>query len=237
MPLSNFKPVCGNHDLWNFEYLHPPIPWTRTSPIDGTTKTGTRPYISREAEECWVGWNGGKYTEAEESKQSVEWKNKVYNFLKDIPYRIDLGDRIIVHSVCPSVVYEDVNIPLDEITMETLKESNLIRDEVYDDSVWNRWVIKGCKDYVQIGNKWPSFDLYFKDHYSKEYTGVPLYFIGHTPLDHPFYDKDLGIVGIDTGAFCNKKEYDVDGCLTVIDMDTFEYWQSGKEGSFVLKST
>ena len=234
MSLSNFKPCCGNHDLWNFEYLHPSIDWERdvelldeTGRLTKHHRKGTSPYMSRDAESCWYDWNGGRNTLDEESEQSEEWRNKVYNFLKDIPYRINLEDKIIVHSVCPSKVYQWVDLPIDEITMETLKSSGLILDDVYDDNVWNRWVIKGCKDYVQIGNKWPSFDLWAKEHYGSEFTGSPLYIIGHTPLDHPFYDKELGIIGIDTGAFCDKSVgWEIDGYLTVLDIDTLEYWTS-----------
>lgn len=233
MELNNFKPVCGNHDLWNYEYLHPAKPWTYTSPIDKKTKSGVSPYISREAEECWIRWNGGRNTEKEESAQSDEWKEKVYLWLKDIPYRINLGDKIIIHSVCPSSAYKYID-DVDSITMETLKSSNLIKDDIYDDFVWNRGVINGCKDYHQLGLKKPSYDEYFRNIYGKEFVGTPIYIIGHTPLDHPFFDKEMGIIGIDTGAFCYKEGWGVDGYLTVLDIDTFEYWQSDKEGSFQL---
>ena len=208
MSLKNFKPVCGNHDLWNYEYL------SRT--------------MSREALLCWVGWNGGKKTFREEEKQSQEWKKSVAAWLADIPYRLDLGDRIIIHSPCHSKTYQWVDAPLDEITMDTLKMSNLIRDEVYDDIVWSRSIIPACRGYQPIGEKeLKEADIkYYREYCDPVYSGDKIYIIGHTPLDHPFYDKELGIVGIDTGAFCNEEEYGVDGALTVIDIDTFEYWQS-----------
>lgn len=212
MGLNNFKPVCGNHDLWNYEYL-------------------TR--MSHDAFECWVYWNGGRHTFVEESKQSDEWRENVKNWLKNIPYRINLGDKIIIHSVCPSRAYQYIN-DVDELTMETLKSSNLIKDEIYDDFIWSRGVIGGCKDYYQIGSKTPSFDEYFRNVYGKEFAGTPIYIIGHTPLDHPFFDREMGIIGIDTGAFCYKEGWGVDGYLTVLDIDTLEYWQSDKIGSFQL---
>ena len=212
MSLKNFKPVCGNHDLWNYEFL------TRMTP---------------DAFECWVYWNGGRYTFVEESKQTDEWRENVKNWLKDIPYRINLGDKIIIHSVCPLSAYEYID-NVDDITMETLKSSNLIRDKVYDDFIWNRGVIGGCNDYYQIGSKEPSYEEYYKNVYGKEFTGTPIYIIGHTPLDHPFFDKEMGIIGIDTGAFCYKEGWNIDGYLTVLDIDTLEYWQSDKEGKFQL---
>lgn len=220
MGLKNFKPVCGNHDLWNYEFLY-------------SLSTGKR-IISHDTEKCWIYWNGGKNTAKEEIDQSGEWQSKVAHFLEDIPYRINLGDKIIIHSVCPSSVYEYVDMPLDEITMGTLKSSNLIKDDVYDDSVWNRGVIGGCKDYYQIGSKKSSYEEYFKNIYGKEFTGTPIYIIGHTPLDHPFFDKEMGVIGIDTGAFCYKEGWNIDGYLTVLDIDSLEYWQSDKKGSFQL---
>lgn len=214
MSLKNFKPVCGNHDLWNYEYLT---------------------QMTYDAFKCWTGWNGGRYTYLEEKEQSDEWRENVRDWLKDIPYRINLGSKIIVHSVCPSKVYQYVSENIDDITMETLKTSNLIRDDIYDDLVWNRNVIAGCKDYYQIGSKTsPVFEDYLRDIYGKEFIGTPVYIIGHTPLDHPFFDKEMGIVGIDTGAFCYKEGWGVDGCLTVLDIDNGEYWQSDKGGSFQL---
>lgn len=245
MSLKNFRPVCGNHDLWNYEYLHPFINWERDIELPDETgklvkrhRKGTRPYMSRDAEECWYGWNGGRKTLEEESKQSDEWRNRVYNFLKDIPYRINLGDKIIIHSVCSLKNYKGVNVPLDEITMETLKSSGLIQDEVYDEGIWNRQIIKGCRDYVQIGNKYSSFDLWSRDLALKDYDGRLIYIIGHTPLGHPFYDKDLGIIGIDTCAFADKRAgWDVEGYLTILDIDTLDYWTSEKDEKKHLEAT
>lgn len=235
MGLKNFKPVCGNHDLWNYEYLHPNIPFSCHS-FDGEIISGTRPYISRDAEECWVRWNGGKNTEKEEHAQSKEWKVKVFHFLKDIPYRIDLGDRIIIHSPCHSTAYEWINTDVNQITMKTLKSSNLIHDDIYDDFVWSRSIIPACKGYAPIGSETiDEVDFkYYRKNCDPVYNGDKIYIIGHTPLKYPFFDRELGIIGIDTGAFCTKETYGIDGYLTVLDMDTFEYWQSGKEGSFQL---
>ena len=216
MSLKNFKPVCGNHDLWNYEYLSHKA--------------------SRETMLCWTVWNGGKYTFREEEEQTPEWRENVANWLKDIPYRLDLGDRIIIHSPCHSTIYKWINTGINQITIEILKESNLIRDDIYDDSVWSRSVIPACKGYLPIGSKTineAEFE-YFRKCCDPMFNGEKIYIIGHTPLAQPFFDRELGIVGIDTGAFCTKQVYGVDGCLTVLDMDTFEYWQSGKEESFQL---
>ena len=44
------------------------------------------------------------------------------------------------------------------------------RYDVYDEEVWNRGVIGGCKDYFQIGSKKSSYEEYFKNIYGKELT-------------------------------------------------------------------
>ena len=46
MGLENFHPVCGNHDLWNYEYLHPDIHGVNAS---GKPLKGVYPYMGREA--------------------------------------------------------------------------------------------------------------------------------------------------------------------------------------------
>lgn len=217
MSLNNFRPVCGNHDLWNYEFL--------------SNK------MSLDAFKCWAGWNGGENTYREEVDKPSEWKEAVAVWLSDIPYRIDLGDRIIIHSPCYSSVYKWVREPVDNITMDTLKASDLIRDEVYDDTVWSRYIIPACNGYLPIGEEEVNEKEhnYFRKFCDPIYNGEKIYIVGHTPLDHPFFDKELGIVGIDTGAFCNKEEYGIDdGCLTIVDIDTFKYWQSGKNEEFQL---
>lgn len=212
MSLKNFHPVMGNHDLWNYEYL-----------------SNT---ITHDAFRCWDMYNGGEHTYNEESKQTDTWRNKATRWLQKIPYRIDLGDFTIIHTVCPKSIYEGIDV--DNITLKTLKSSGLVTDEVYDEGVWNRAVLEGCRDYQKLTYPKPNFVQRARDIYGEEFTGEPVYVTGHTPLDHPFYDREMGIIGIDTGAFCSKKVYGVEGYLTILDLDSLEYWQSGKEGSFSL---
>lgn len=217
MNLKNFKPVCGNHDLWNYEYLYGKI--------------------STDAFKCWVGWNGGRKTYDEEKDKSLEWKESVVGWMSKIPYRIDLGDKIIVHSICNNSIYDGLCEPVDDITMKTLKTSKLVRNDIYDETVWGRDMLPACRGFSQIGKKEVSrseLDYYRKFCCDSIYNGKKVYIIGHTPLNYPFFDKELGIIGIDTGAFCTKQIYGIDGYLTILDIDTFEYWQSGKKGSFQL---
>ena len=45
-------------------------------------------------------------------------------------------------------------------------------------------------------------------------------FIGHTPLNSPFHSERYHLTAVDTGAGHSRK-------LTLMDMDTYEYWQAG----------
>ena len=211
MDLKNFQPVIGNHDTWLYFWAD----W----------KANKTP-LNRYAFECWHDWNGGVRTVAELKDQDQEWFNKLYDWLKDIPYIRHLdNDRVIVHSVAPSNIIKNrqVNMPIDEITLETLLESGLLQDEEYDSALWNRDVIRSCRGYLDLEGRRGFGTNYF----AEEFKGIPVYFIGHTPLFGPFYDADMGIVGLDTGSFCDTKDgWDIDGRITVVDIDTFDCWQS-----------
>ena len=228
MSLDNFKPVIGNHDWWLYLWLVQVFDPDRYYPDE------------IESIQCWKNWNGGKNTYEELNHASRAFLKKLYKWMKSIPFARKVDNKVIIHSIAPDKEYAWRNQEnwkdYTTVTLENLQKSGLMYDIVYDSNLWNRNVIVACKDYQQIGYKFPSFQLWAKDLYSKEFTGDPVYIIGHTPLDHPFFDKDLGIVGLDTGAFCDKKlGWDVEGCLTILDIDTFEYWQSGKEGVQILK--
>lgn len=216
MSLKNFKPVVGNHDFWNYQYLRSQV---------------TDSPMNLDAYQCWDRYNGGRETLLEEMDMPREWKEKVYNFLKDIPYTINLGDKVIVHTVCSKEYYNNLNIPLEDITMETLMSSNLVLDDVYDAGIWDRDILKGCKDYIKLGFTKPNYMLLFEEMYRNTYTGDVQYIVGHTPLAKPFYDRTLGIIGIDTGAVYFKKDagLGIDGCLTILDIDSLEYWQSSSK--------
>ena len=226
--LDNFRPVIGNHDWWLYLWLRSqfnPSHWT---------------FNEEDSLDCWKGWNGGQNTFRELKDQDKEFLKQVFEWLKPIPFIRKVDDKVIIHSIAPDKEYAWRNREewkdLENITLENIQQFGLMYDIVYDSKLWNRDVIQACKDYQQIGYMYPTFKLWAKDLYSKEFQGNPVYIIGHTPLDHPFFDKELGIAGIDTGAFCSKANgWDVEGCLTLLDMDTFEYWQSGKDGVQVLK--
>lgn len=221
---DQFKPVCGNHDLWNYEFLHPDLP-------EG------RPFMGREAFECWYYYNGGRNTVDEEFSQSEEWQLKTFKFLRTIPYKRDLGDRVIIHSLCYPEDTELVKEDLGSLTLETLKSSNLVINEVYDSRIWGRDFLRGCEGYFPLGAKGPRVpDRWFKEKNERTFKGSPIYVTGHTPLARPFFDEELGIVGIDTGSFCTLEDNGIEGSLTLVDLDSWEYWNSlGGKGNLIDK--
>lgn len=216
---DRFKPIIGNHDWWLYLWLCHVFDDKRWS-LDET-----------ESIECWKGWNGGRNTYNELKDAPKDFLEKVYNWLKPIPFARRIDNKVLIHSIAPDSEYawrnRDNWKDYTTITLENLQKSGIMYDIVYDSNLWNRDVIQACKDYVQIGNKWPSYHQWAEDKFSKEFNGDTIYIIGHTPLDHPFYDRERGIIGIDTAAFCDKSEgWSVDGSLTILDIDTLDWWSS-----------
>ena len=89
------------------------------------------------------------------------------------------------------------------------------------DIMWDRHI-------VEIAQYWTSYDKVHgnqKEHKFKEFDKI---FVGHTTTQHSFdwrYKSSLSpaflknLVNLDTGAGWNGK-------LTIMDVDTNEYWQS-----------
>lgn len=216
---DRFKPIIGNHDWWLYLWLEHYFDESRW-------------YLDEaDSLECWKGWNGGRNTYNELKDAPRDFLEKVYNWLKPIPFARRIDNKVLIHSIAPDSEYawrnRDSWKDYTTITLENLQKSGIMYDIVYDSNLWNREVIQSCKDYVQIGNKWPSYHQWAEDKFGKEFNGDTIYIIGHTPLDHPFYDKDRGIIGIDTGAFCDRKNgWDLDGSLTILDIDNLDWWTS-----------
>lgn len=230
---DRFRPIIGNHDWWL--YL-----WLRHHLVDNDEwKPGNRDEY--DSIDCWIGWNGGRNTYTELKDESRDWLEKLYNWLKPIPFARRIDNKVLIHSVAPDSEYawrkRDNWKDYTTITLENLQKSGIMYDIVYDSNLWNRDVIQSCKDYVQIGNKWPSYHQWAEDRFGKEFNGDTIYIIGHTPLDHPFYDRDRGIIGIDTGGFCDKKNgWDLEGSLTILDIDSLDWWTSKDENKHSFKT-
>lgn len=211
MNLNNFHPVIGNHDIWLAQYLSYKMP--------------------ENTFHAWAYYNGGMNTFVEFLDKTDEEKLKIYDWLKNIPYMIKLKDKIIMHTPTPKKIFDRLKYGynLEEITLGNIKESGLLQDEMYDDELWSRKVI-ACSKYVNEKRRYKKF-------YEKQFNkNTSVIFAGHTPLLEPIYDENMNICLIDTGGFATKEKNKIDGHITVIDIDTFDYWQNGnKEKQNLLK--
>lgn len=204
MSLNNFYPVIGNHDVWLAEYLN--------DTIKDTSFT------------FWLFQCGGSNIFVEIRDFSKKEKLKIYNWMKNIPYMLRIDNKIIMHNPTPKFVFESLKIgyKIEDITMSNIRESGLLKDLKQAMFLWNREVLN-CSKYI---NEEGEYKNIFKDEFNKNSNII---FSGHTPLVKPLYDEDMNICLIDTAAFVTKKMYGKEGYLTVIDIDTFEYWQNGNK--------
>ncbi len=204
MSLKNFYPVIGNHDIWLAEYLSYKMP--------------------ENTFQIWAYYNGGINTFMEFLNISDEEKLKIYDWMKNIPYMIKLDNKIIMHTPTPKSVLERLkpSYSLEEVNISNIKDCGLLQDEIYDDKLWNREVI-ACSKYINNRQKYKKF-------FEKQFNeNSPLIFAGHTPLFEPVFDEKMNIRLIDTGSFATKEKNERDGHLTIIDIDTFDYWQNGNK--------
>lgn len=201
MQLKNFHNVIGNHDIWLAQYLSYKMPENIFN--------------------VWAYYNGGMNTFIEFLEISDEEKLKIYNWLKNTPYMIDIKDKIIMHTPTPEKIFDRLKdgYELKNITISNIKDTGLLQDEVYDDKLWNREVV-ACLKYVNNVSRHKTF---FDKQFNKN---TPTIFAGHTPLFEPIYDEQMNICLIDTGGFATKEKYLQDGHITIVDIDTFDYWQN-----------
>jgi hypothetical protein len=201
MSLKNFYPVIGNHDIWLAEYLSYKM--------------------SENAFQIWAYYNGGMNTFVEFLNISDEEKLKIYDWMKNIPYIIKLDNKIIMHTPTPKKIFDRIKYGynIKNITLGNIKESGLLRDEIYDDQLWSRKVI-ACSKYVNDKQKHKKF---FDKQFNKN---TPLIFAGHTPMFNPIYDEEMNICLMDTGSFATKEKNGRDGHITIVDIDSLDYWQN-----------
>lgn len=205
---NSFKSVFGNHDIWIWQYLHEPIPYGKTS----------IPYMSRDAEDCWM-WNGGKTTRYDIHSIEDTEKRAIFNWIGRLPYRIELDDFIIVHT--PSlkpVMGKDIDQTT--LTLAKTMEKNLCEKD-YDSWFWDRDIIAYSSVFSGRGT-----NLMTEDNKDSWGLGKKTFIIGHTPLTQgPLYDPYLRMIALDTGAFVRKEIHKVEGKLTILNLDTMEYNQ------------
>ena len=210
---DSFKSVFGNHDIWIWQYLHEPI----------TYNGRKNPYMLRDVESCWI-WNGGEATESELYNLDEDESKRIFDWIGKLPYKIELDDFIIVHTPSLKPVLGGI-IDQTTLTLAETMEKNLCEKD-YDSWFWDRDIITYSSVFSGRGTSLMTEDS--RDNWG---FGKKTFIIGHTPLTQgPLYDPYLKIIALDTGAFVRKERFDIEGKMTVMDLDTLEYWQT--DGDF-----
>ncbi len=197
---KSFCPVLGNHDSWLEYWLH----------------TGT-------ADPLWIERNGGDITVEKLSAKPAKWLEKLRKWIEEIPLLRITETDIIMHAGLPKGVNEEKLISIARtkrptpIFMTEIEFMNLIRMgidmreyETLEELYWDR-------DYLisAITSEYGDKDVMPPLRTSRNI------WIGHSPMrsGKPFHSESYHLCAIDTGA-------GKDGPLTVMDMDTTEFWQA-----------
>lgn len=157
--------------------------------------------------------NGGYYTYQEVHALPDDQRLKIRNWIAGIPAVRAENDFVIVHAGFPEAC-----------TMSSVIDASKARrphpashDDVLSEFFWDR-------DYLSSA----MLEESVPPAVSVRAMRTPLrtrkrIFIGHTPMQNrrPFVSKDYHIVAVDTGAGGGR------GPITLMNMDTGEYWQSG----------
>ena len=204
-----FRPVLGNHDAWLESWL-----------------------FTDDPDPCWFYSNGGNITVSEISRQTKEWRNKLQEWLSKIPLiRIEERD-IIIHGGIPrnmdeseleAIAAEKRPVPLCLSEMEMLDLMSLRLDLTpYRDLEAFYWDREYLLSAMNEGK--PQIDFRtMKDRTLKPLETEKNIWIGHTQLyrtGQPFHSEKYHLYAIDTGCGSGR------GPLTLIDMDSLEYWQA-----------
>ena len=194
---DSFRPVLGNHDAW----------------LESALITGA-------ADPNWTYNNGGAITGKAVFSMPEDWREKLKIWLASIPVVRVLDDAVIVHGGVPGGVGDDLlqkiaglprPVPLFRMFREEESEDETALINYLETFYWDR-------DYLMSA-------------IAHEYGGVVLkqpldtdkaLWIGHTPLANgkPYYSETYHLRAIDTGAGSGR------GPITVMNMDTKEYWQA-----------
>lgn len=194
---DSFRPVLGNHDAW----------------LESALMTGV-------ADPNWTDNNGGAITEKAVFSMPDDWREKLKTWLASIPVIRVLNDAVIVHGGVPGGIGDDLlqkiteiprPIPLFRMFWEDENEDEMALMNYLELFYWDR-------DYLMSA-------------IAQKYGGVVLrqpldtdktLWIGHTPLakGEPYNSEAYHLWAIDTGAGSGR------GPITVMDMDTKEYWQA-----------
>ena len=196
---DRFKSVIGNHDVWAYQYL-----------VDT---------LNRNSYDTWE-YNGGKCTM--DVLFNIDNKEEVTEWYGSFPYIIEEENFRLVHTLTYTEKLKRSNIPLSEITMRNIDDSDIIDNSFgYDSGLFNRYILYRSKYFNE---KSPSPQI------AKEECSLldnKLTIIGHTPLTGGvLYDKEMNICDIDTGGFCTYIRNKYEGKITVLNIDTKDFVDS-----------
>ena len=196
---DRFKSVIGNHDVWAYQYLSDTI--------------------SRISSDTWE-YNGGRSTEA--ALYNIENKEEVASWYGSFPYIIEEEDFRLIHTLTYTKKLERSKIPLSEITMRNIDDSDIIDNFFgYDSGLFNRDILYRSKYFDE---KSPSPQLAKEECFLLD---DKLTVIGHTPLTGGvLYDKEMNVCDIDTGGFRTYEKHKYEGKITVLNMDTKDFVDS-----------
>ena len=207
---DSFRTVLGNHDAW-LEY------WLYRNKSDLN----------------WIAGNGGNITLGKLSSQPAEWLDRLKDWFSKIPLvRFD-ENNIIIHGGIPDGMDEKalqgiasmerpvpIFMPESEVIDLIHMDIDMREYEALEELYWDRSYLLSA---MAEGN---STTINF-GHGNIRSVRQPLdternIWIGHTPLtsERPFHSESYHLYAIDTGAGTEK------GLLTVVDMDSKEYWQA-----------
>lgn len=197
---NSFRPVLGNHDSWLEYWLH-----------------------TRVADSDWTEQNGGGITVEKLSEQPKEWLETLKVWLGTIPLVRATADCLIMHAGIPAGMDEGALCSLASsqrpvpIFMLESEFMNLIRMGIdmreyqrMESIYWDRGYLLSAiaAEYGEKGDL-PPFP-----------TDRDIW-IGHSALrsGKPFHSDAYHLYAVDTGA-------GLGGPLTLMDMDTTEFWQA-----------
>ncbi len=160
----------------------------------------------------WLDMNGGKMTVASYMENRISSEEKALHglWLRNIPLCIHTSKYIITHAGIPLGFDEDDII----MTTQSLRKRGASMSVREKDFMWDRGYITSAMHFAQTCR--------IHNHDRLPMSTEKRIFVGHTPLSEPFVSERYRLVAVDTGAGHTG------GHLTVMDMDTLEYWESSR---------
>ena len=181
-------------------------------PVLGNHDIWLRDYlVSGLCPPVWIDSNGGARTVKDFIRSGVSGSERVVmgEWLSMAPYvRID-EHFIVIHGGIPQFWTMTELEKIASLSPSTVGYA--AAEDPASSQLWNR-------SYLQSA-------MAFEKGADPAVLQVPLdtskrIFIGHTPINQPFHSERYHLTAVDTGAGHGRK-------LTVMDMDTYEYWQAG----------